>query len=54
MRKELMKEKIKFGAITAVVIVGLMIASAFVSAATRTTRSSSFSEKKINSVGDEK
>ena len=41
-----MKQKIKIGTITAVVIVGLLIASAFVSAAVRTTTSPSFSEKK--------
>jgi len=41
-----MKRKMKLGTITAVVIVGLMVASAFMSIATRTTISSSLSEKK--------
>ncbi len=41
-----MKPKIKLGAITVAVIVGLVIAGAFVSAAVRTTTSSSLSETK--------
>jgi 1,4-dihydroxy-2-naphthoate octaprenyltransferase len=43
MEKETMKQKMKLGTITAVVIAGLMIAGAFVSAAVRTTTSSSLS-----------
>lgn len=41
-----MKQRMKLGTITAVVVVGLMIASAFTSAAVRTTTSSSLSNGK--------